>query len=340
MQMITIKDISRKCGVSPSTVSRALADSPLLPKTTKTRIQRAAEEMGYVKNEMATSLKTGVRRTVGVVNFVGQNLGFAHYLFSEILNGFSTYINDIDYDILLISDKTLQMGENLIPYLKSKQLGGVLILSGYYDSQGLRQLIGSDIPVVVVDPREEILLSMADCVSSDNYSGMYELTSEIISKGHKNVVFVTGEDYYVTHERVKGFKKALADNAIPFSDQMIVRGNFYNLSAVADNVLKILSYDNNPTCIIFSDDYCAVNAYEVLRRQGLTVGQDISVAGFDGIEMGKHMSPKLTTVVQDAETMGTTAAKTLVDRMNGAEKSDTKLIPTGLFLTESVKDLN
>ena len=334
--MITIKDIARYCKVSPSTVSRALADSSLLPEQTRVRIQEAASKLGYVKNEMATSLKTGVNKTVGVINFVGENLGYVHYLFAQVLNGFSNRINEMGYDdIQLISEKNLYMGEKLLPYLHAKHLSGLLVLSGHLQSEAMRTILGSDIPTVVVDPRDEQILNLTGCISSDNCEGMYRLTESILKKGHRNIVYIAGEDYYVTHERVKGFKKALADSGVEFDEQMIVSGNFYNLSTVRQNIAKILARENVPTCIVFSDDYCAVHGYDVLRSFGLTIGKDISVAGFDGIELGRHMQPKLTTVVQNAVEMGRLAADALIGYASGAAKANV-LIPTELKETDSV----
>ncbi|MBQ8406479.1 MAG: LacI family DNA-binding transcriptional regulator [Clostridia bacterium] len=87
--MVTIKDIAREGGVSVSTVSRALAESPLLPKSTCVKIKEIANRLGYVKNEAATSLKTGVTQVVGVLSFVDDSLGFSHHLFAGILEGFA-----------------------------------------------------------------------------------------------------------------------------------------------------------------------------------------------------------------------------------------------------------
>lgn len=338
-QMITIKDIAKECGVSASTVSRALSGSELIPDVTKKKIRQVAEKLGYVKNEAASALKTGMPKTLGVINFVDEKLGFSHYLFANVLNGFSLRANELNYDIVLISAKTLYTPETIMPYLNAKNLSGVIILSGHLQSEGMKRILQSDFPTVVFDPRDRAILDMTSCISSDNFKGMFDLTNYVISKGHGKIVYVTGEDYYVTEERINGFKCALKRNGRTFNEDMIVRGNFYNLSGVRDSVDKILSRADRPTCILFSDDYCAVNAYDVLRRRGLVVGKDISLAGFDGIELALHARPKLTTVFQNSNEIGKLAADMLISEINGYSQKTLKLIPATLVKTESVISL-
>ena len=226
--------------------------------------------------------------------------------------------------------------KDLILHLKSKRLGGVLILSGHLESEGMRKIYDSDIPTVTVDPRDDRILKLSSCISSQNYEGMFRLTENIIGKGHKNIVYVTGEDYYVTAERKRGFLGALNSSGIEFKDDMIVKGNYYNLKSAERIIDDLLSRQTPPSCIIFSDDYCAVHAYEVLRARNKIIGEDISVAGFDGIELGMHMQPKVTTVMQNAIKMGRLAADTLVSSICGEKRRVYTEIETEVVATDSV----
>lgn len=337
--MITIKDIAKACRVSAATVSRALTDSDLLPVSTKERIKRVAKELGYVKNEAAIGLKTGVSKTLGVINFINENQGFSHYLFAEIMNGFSMRANELDYDIFLIPPKFLYDANKIMPMLKAKQLSGVIILSGHLQSEGLRKIFSEDFPSVAVDPRDEAIIDMTNCISSDNRKGMAELTEFVLEKGHRNIVFITGEDYCVTKERLKGFKDALSKFGVEYKDDMIVNGNFYDLSCVKERLDEILSRVDPPTCILYSDDYCAVHAYDVLRSRGYKIGEDISIAGFDGLELGKHLEPKLTTVAQRSVEIGKKAAEMLIAAVMGEKTRKYALVDTTLVATDSVKTL-
>lgn len=337
--MVTIKDIAREGGVSVSTVSRALADSPLLPKSTSEKIKRLAEQMGYVKNEAAISLKTGVSQSVGILSFVDEAFGFSHYLFSGILDAFAKRMNDYNYEIFLISNKSLRDGDTLLRSLRSKKLCGVLILCGYSRTESVKKLIESDIPTIVVDGFDEDISEMTYCISSENRWGMYELTSAILRKGHRNIAYICGEDYYVTHERVRGFRQALKESGIEPNEAMFVRGKYYNLSTVKENIDILLSRPNPPTCIFFPDDYTAFEAYEILRNKGYRIGEDISVAGFDGLELGAHLQPRLTTVRQNVKLLGRTAADTLLDAISGKKRPYMQLLPVHVLDGESVCSL-
>lgn len=337
--MVTIKDIARESGVSVSTVSRALAESPLLPKSTCVKIKEIANRLGYVKNEAATSLKTGVAQVVGVLSFVDDSLGFSHHLFAGILEGFAKEMNANDYEIFLLSKDSSEEGEQLISSLHSKNLGGVLILCGFLQTEKIKKLVESDVPTVIIDGFDESMLEITNYISSTNKKGMYELTKEILKKGHTNVAFVCGEDYYVTHERVKGFKKALKEENIPFQESMLIPSNYYKLSSVQSVIEGLLERENPPTCIILPDDYCAVKAYEILRQKGYTIGEDISIAGFDGLEIGMHMQPRLTTVKQDVRALGKRAAKTLLSSIKGDSRPGIQLVDTSLQEGGSICDL-
>lgn len=338
--MVTIKDIAREGGVSVSTVSRALAESPLLPKSTCVKIKEIANRLGYVKNEAASSLKTGVAQTVGVLSFVDDALGFSHHLFAGILEGFAKQMNANNYEIFLLSKDSKEDGEQLISSLRSRNLSGVLILCGFLQSEKIQKLIQSDIPTVIIDGFDDIMSEMTHYVSSTNDKGMYALTKEILHKGHKNIAYVCGEDYYVTHERIKGFKRALAEYDVPFNKDMLVQGHYYKLPFVQSVVEQLLARENPPTCIVLPDDYCAVSAYEILRKMGYTIGKDISIAGFDGLEIGKHMQPRLTTVNQNVRELGGRAAKTLLASIKGETLPYMQLVDTQLEIGGSICDLN
>lgn len=334
--MVTIKDLARASGFSSSTVSRALADSKLIPVATRELIQSIARELGYVPNILAKSLKTRKTYNIGVISFVDSGLGIAHYFFSSILDSFVNTVVEKNYDVTLISKKYLMDDADLVGHCRSRSLDGVLFLCADSSLAQVQKLITSDIPVVIIDSFDEAICEKTHCITSNNRAKMFEMTDYIISVGHKNIVYMCGEDIFVTRERIKGFKMALAENGMTFCDEMLVSSKYYNIGDSAKQIEDILDRANPPTCIIVQDDYVAIKAYSILQQRGLEIGADVSVAGFDGLEIPQQIFPKLTTVIQDTATIGRTAANCLLDIINGKKAPFIQVIPAKFVKRDSV----
>lgn len=337
--MITIKDIAKASGFSTSTVSRALADSELIPEKSRNKIKEIAKEMGYIPNLTAKNLKFKSSRNVGVINFVDEELGYAHSFFSGILNSFIREMGKASYDIEIISHFFLSKGEDLVSYCKSRNMDGVLLLVGDFNKPEMKKLLESDIPTVVIDGYEGWAYDKSFYVSSNNREIMTQLTDSIIRKGHRKIAYIHGEDYYVTRERIKGFKTALENAGIKFKDDMLVKGKFYDMNGVPLILDSLLTRENVPTCIIMPDDYCALKAYGELRKRGIRIPEDISIAGFDGLEYVKHIYPTLTTVVQDVKALGGACADIMLSTIRGESPPHITLIEGSVFEGESVREI-
>lgn len=337
--MVTIKDVAKECNCSVSTVSRALSGSPLIPDVSKKRIVAAAKKMGYVVNIMAKNLKTRTTKNVGILSFVDEKLGFSHFLFSGILDSFVKEMNAFDYDILLISKNTLEDAADLLGYCRGHNLVGVLVFCGDMRGKGITELIKSDIPVAVIDGFSGELPDAAYFISSNNGRIMFDLTESVLIKGHRDVVYVCGENYYVTHERLRGFTSALNKYNIPVTDETIVHGNYYNLSSTEKIICDILKRPKLPTCIFMPDDYCAVKAYDIFANRNIKIGTDISLVGFDGLEIGKHMQPQLTTVEQDVKSIGKLSADTIMNAIAKRQSPPMQLVDARVICGGSVRDL-
>lgn len=335
--MVTIKDIARECNVAVSTVSRALADSKLIPESTRKRIKENAKNMGYIPNSLAKQLRTKQTRSIGVFSFVGKHLGFSHYLFSKVLDSFMHEACNYDYDIVLLSENLLKNNENLVNYCKSRNLEGVLVLCGDLKEKPLQELISSVIPVVVIDGFDLNLSKATYCISSNNREMMFDLTEHVISMGHKDIVFITGnEQFYVTHERKQGFLSALKYHGIQFRDEMLVSGSYYDLNEIDKHLRAVLSRKNLPSCILLPDDYSAVRVYTLLQEYGLQIGKNISLTGYDGLEFAEQLAPRLTTVEQNTKQIGILAAQTFIKVSKGEEVPYMQLVKSKLLIGESV----
>lgn len=337
--MVTIKDIAKESGFSVSTVSRALADSSLIPKKSKDSIKKIAKKMGYVPNLTAKSLKNNKYFNVGIISFVDKEFGFSHRLFSGILNSFIVETWKKKYDITIIPNYLLDNGDDLVVYCKSRNISAVFLLTGSFSAEQMKKLHENNIVTVIIDAFDCEDSDNTYNVSSNNREIMKKLTDEIIKKGHKRIVYVHGEDFYVTKERILGFKDALAENGLKFSEDMLVKGHYYDIPSVRGIIDGILAKEEVPTCIMMPDDYCAIGAYDVLRGKNMRIPEDMSIAGFDGLEYVKHTFPEMTTVVQDVVSLGKKCAEVLISALNGNKPEHLTLVDACINEGKSVRTI-
>ena len=156
-------------------------------------------------------------------------------------------------------------------------------------------------------------------------SGLYELTKYVISLGHKDIVYVYGHDVSVTEERIRGFKRALERSNIPFREDMLIESRYSTKKENEEAVELILKRNTLPTAVFFPDDYSAIWGINALRSHGIKVPEDISVAGFDGIELGEMVYPRLTTIKQNTSRLGKEASLKCIQMIESKDKEISRI---------------
>jgi LacI family transcriptional regulator len=310
--MVTIYDIAIKCGVSPSTVSKVINDYDAIPQETKEKIRKCMKEMNYIPNVSAKSLSRGSSRNVGILCYLGLNISpFKHNLFIDVLDSFQSEMNANNYDLLFISRNVDGRNGSFYQNCISRDVAGVLLFGDMTNSEML-EVVNSAIPKVGFD----YLGDQMTGVFSDNCDEMKAMTHHLIKLGHRNIVFVHGEFNEVTNLRIKGFKDALAEADIPFKDSMLEESKYLDKESIRNVTSNLLHRINIPTAIMFPDDISAVQGLGAIRESGRLCPQDISITGFDGIQLSQTISPHLTTIKQDSEIIGKTLAQKLILAMN------------------------
>lgn len=330
--MITIYDIAQKCGVSPSTVSKVINDYQAIPQETKDKIKKVMKEMNYIPNVSAKSLSKGTSRNVGILAYLGLDISpFKHNLFIDILDSFQSAMNDANLDLLFVNRNVDGRSGSFYQNCISRDVAGVLMFGDMTNSEML-EVINSPLPKVGFDYMGDMMTG----VFSDNFQKMKELTNHLIKLGHKKIVFVHGESNEITNLRIDGFKAALEEANIPFKDSMLEQSNYLDKESIINVTSNILHRINVPTAIMFPDDISAVQGLGAIRQAGLKCPEDISITGFDGIQLSQIVSPHLTTVRQNSSLIGKTLAKQLILAMND-KKSAPELIeiPAILLIGES-----
>ncbi|MCR4562037.1 MAG: LacI family transcriptional regulator [Bacilli bacterium] len=309
--MVTIYDIAKKCGVSPSTVSKVINNYGTIPDETKKKILKAMEEMNYIPNVSAKSLSKGSSRNVGILAFLGVNISpFKHHLFIDILDQFQSIMNANNYDLLFVAKSVAGKDGSFLQNCISRDVAGVLMF-GDMESDELKEVINSNIPKVGFDYLGEKMTG----VTSDNYNQMKILTNHLIKLGHKNIVFVHGEENRVTAIRIQAFKDALAEAGIPFDERMLEESRYMDEQSIANITSNILHRVNVPTAIMFPDDVAALGGLKAIQAAGYNCPKDISITGFDGISISQLVTPHLTTVRQDTFVIAQMLAKSLIASM-------------------------
>lgn len=331
---VTIKELSAYCGLSVSTVSKALNNYVDVSEETREQVRAAAEALGYRPSAIARSLKTGRTYNIGVLYSDDSAGGLTHSYFSPVLEAFKTEAEKQGYDITFI---THNMGRSSMTYLEHcryRNVDGVCIVCSHFDDPEVVQLINSDLPVVTIDD----VCARRICVQSENTQGVTDLTRHIIDMGHKRIAFIYGDDNSVTKARLACFLRVMEEAGLPVPQEYLVRGRYHNPASTREATLRLLATQPRPTCILMPDDYASLGGMEAIQSSGLRIPEDISIVGYDGVPLIQLCSPRLTTVRQDTVNIGQEAARQLVQLIEKTGKPAEQVIriPCSLVIGDTV----
>ncbi len=336
--MATIQDLSERCGVSVSTVSKALNGYSDISEKTRDIIIKAANELGYFPNTNARALKLKNTYNIGVLFNTLSNLGLKNDYFAYILEAFKDEAASNGYDITFIEHNIGRRKMTYLEHCQYRRFDGVCIVCADYENEEVINLVNSDIPVVTID----YSFQKAFSIISDNYGGMKQLTNFIIRQGHRDIAFIYGVNSLVTRNRMEGFADALKENGIKVVKEYLRESLYRNTLMTEEQALKLLKLPNRPTCIIAPDDTSAMGIVSAVRKSGLQVVKDISIAGYDGVDLRHHVGVKLTTVRQERERIGSEAAKRLVQMIEDYVElpHSTLYMKQSLIIGNSIKKIN
>lgn len=304
--MVSMKDISVACGVSVATVSKALNGHSDIGEETKNHIQKVAKEMGYFPNSMARALKTNRTYNIGVLFVDEARSGLTHDYFSHVLDNFKRTVEDKGYDITF-----LNKGRNNMSYLEHCRYRGfdgvVIACVNFYDEQVV-ELVRSNIPVVTIDH----MFNNRIGIMSDNVDGIRQLLEFVYERGHRRIAYIHGADSAVTRERLSSFYLNTQRLGIEVPDEYICEAAYRDSAAAGERTRELLNLKNPPTCILYPDDVACFGGISTITECGLRIPEDISVVGYDGIRIGRHIKPQLTTLKQDTAAIGRLAGEKLI----------------------------
>lgn len=336
VKLATIRDVASKCGVSVSTVSKAFNGYADINEATRSFILKKATELGYVPNSHGR-FKSKRTYNLGVLFVDLIHSEFKNEYFAHVLTSFNLEAEKQGYDVTLINRSVGNQKMTYLNHCKHRNFDGVCIACIDFTEPETLELVNSDIPVVTIDHT----FSNSISILSDNYGGMKYLVQYIISQGHKKVAYIHGNKSFVTHNRIAGFTTTMMEYGLDVPPEYLAEAHYHDPISTGQAVKRILSLPNRPTCIIMPDDYAAIGGLNVIRELGLRVPDDISLAGFDGLSFTQIMTPRLTTVKQDTDQIGTEAARQLIHLIENPMSTSLKNIELNVQLLtgDSVKHL-
>lgn len=334
---MNIKDIARLAGVGVSTVSRVINDHPDVKDETREKILKIIRESNYIPNNSARILKKNNTNNIGVLV-----KGVFNPFFSEMINIIGNRINEAGYTIILQQNDyaTEDDVDNLIAFVKEKRLQGIICLGGNFLNINDESFQFLDIPVVLtsVNTLSKESKSKFSSIGIDNVLAAKASIQYLIDKGHRNIGILLGEknDVGISGLRLEGYKKALEENNIPYSEENVFIGD-YDYSGAYRVTKEIINNRKDITAIFSISDIMAVGAAKSVIDQGLQVGEDISIMGFDGMDISKYYNPGITTVKQPKKNMANNSIDLLLALLAKKEEHKHIIFETKIIERESCK---
>lgn len=336
--MVTIRDIAQATGVSATTVSNVIhgKDNRVSAETIQ-KINTAIKQLGYVPNMSARSLVSSSSKVIGFVNHAvsRRTTNFMEDPFhSSIVGEIEAALSENGYYLML---RTVETAEELVTFLQNWNVDG-LFFTGIFKDKFFDSVAALNIPIVFID--SYVRTPLFCNVGLEDFTGSYNATRHLIEKGHRHIGFASPniKDGGVLQERFLGYKAALAEASIPFDKSIVFQQemDIASCKIVSDEITK----HSELTGLVVTADLMAAGIMTGLRVNGLRIPDDISIVGFDDINIAQLITPPLTTIRQDMSLKGRLAADFMLQRLSGTPLDTMEVtLPTKLIERNSVKAL-
>lgn len=323
---MSIAEVARLAGVSIATVSRVINNSGKVDPETAARVQAAIRKLGYVPNGTAKALVSGRSNILGIIVS-----DITNPFFPDIIQAFEGVAIEHGYEILTVSSHyDAGRMEQCVRRLLQRSVDGVAIITSEFDPAVISRLTEVRVPTVFLDVG--VVGKYVSNIKVDYESGIRQAVAHLVELGHRRIAFISGPSKLKSAKiRKQAFLRSLHDASL--SDDLVVEGNH-----AIDGGLEAMGQlmGRRPTAVLCSNDLSAIGAMRAIRRAGLSVPHDVSVVGFDDIQLSRFTDPPLTTVHLARADLGVAAFEALLcthsrpDR-HGIEKN----IETSLVVRES-----
>ena len=335
-ERVTIRQLARLSGVSVGTVSRALNGYADVNPDTRERIIRLAAELDYTPAAAARSLVTQRSHVIGVFMETGEgHPDLQHPFFHEVLGGLKQRVGAEGFDLLLFASERPGNGYGRHSYLKRARhhnVDGVVVMGLDPEEPEVARLARSEMPTVAVDA--ELFGPGTTYVISDNVAGGRLAVEHLYALGHRRIATITG--LVATRpaaDRLRGYRDALRDCGLAYRDELVAYGDFYTDSG-RRAMERLIALEEPPTAVVAASDMMALGAIRAAAAAGLSVPGDVSVVGFDDMQLADHMNPSLTTLRQDKAGLGSAAGRVLARIIAGDDRAADHIVVLPVELIE------
>ncbi len=307
----SIKDVAVKSGVSVATVSHVINNTRFVSEETRTKILAAMEELKYVPNSMARSLRTNKTNTVALLI-----PDISNFFFTEVAEAIEGVLSEKGYSLFLCNTgESISIEKKQIMLMSSQLVSGIIIAPTSREFDYRSMFTDIKYPIVFIDRKTYKL--QADVVMVDGKTATYNAVSSLIKKGHKRIGYIAGRDgLSTTDERLSGYLEAIEQNGIPLDESLIKRGDSKHESGyqLTEELIK-----TDATAIFVSNNLMAVGAMKCLSNNNISIPKRMAIIGFDDYNWATITNPPLSTIKQPVAKLGAMAAELVLKRIENPE---------------------
>lgn len=314
----TINDVAKHAGVSIKTVSRVINNEPAVRKTTFDKVQASVKALNYRPNSSARSLAGTRSYTIG---FIYDNPN-AYYVI-DMQNGMLSECRQNHFELLIhpCNHLAADLEKELTNLINHSRIAGVVLTPPFSEMPGVSKMLDKmGLPYVRIISGTENKKANDSCILVNDHQAAYSITQHLIELGHRDIGFLCGgKEHRSSIERLEGYQAALIDGGIKPLKKLVVDGE-YSFDSGVKGAKKLLSKENRPSAIFASNDEIAAGALFAARLMGISIPEELSIAGFEDSPFSRQTWPKLTTAHQPNETIAQQAVSLLVAKIQGRSK--------------------
>ena len=332
---VTIKDVAKRAGVSPSTVSRVIADHPRISPDTKEKVRAIMSELGYYPNAIARSLVNQTSNSIGLIRSRLTEENFANPFFPAVIQGISSVAHKHKLSLVLSTGKTFQQeDEESLTLLRQRRVDGVILLASHRDDQLIPRLTQDGFPFVLIgryEGSEEI-----NWVNNNNVEDAKTAVQYLLNKGHRQIACLDGDPrYVVSADRLLGYERAFQDHNLEVPKNLVEHSAF-SVEGGYQATQRLLTRRVPFSALFAVDDLVAIGAMRALQERGMKVGSEVAVVGFNDTILGACVQPALTSVRVPIYELGQIAVQMLTAQIYGSGVyPHHQMLPASLVVRDS-----
>jgi LacI family transcriptional regulator len=332
--LITIKEVAELAKVSQATVSRAINNHPTVKEANRKKVYAAIEQLGYKPNAFAQALASSRSNSIGML--VGSLDG---PFYGPLMHHTEDTIRQNNNHLIVTSGQESHSKEkDSIEFLRSKRVDGFILHSDKLSDDELIEVVKNTPATIILN---RYIPDIADnCIYIDNELGGYLATKHLLEHGHKNIACITGQlSKGDSRDRLQGYRLALAEAGIQYNPSYVIEGRFDH-DGNHERARRLLDRAPEITAVFCQNDNIALAVYDVAVERDITIGQDLSVVGFDNDYHSAHIRPRLTTINFPVEEMGRESAKGVLAMVHEQKVNIKQQLEPELICRDSVGTLS